>query len=150
MTSKAAVHDFLAQRSLALIGMSRGGKKFGNSIYQELSAKGYRVLPVHPTAEAIGGARCYPSLRALPEAVGGVVVVVPPAETEKVVREAAEAGIRRVWLQQGAESPAAVRFCEEQGMQVVHGECILMFAEPAAFYHRMHRWVWGLLGRLPQ
>lgn len=149
MTSQAAVRDFLAQRTLALVGMSRGGKKFGNTIHQELSAKGYRVLPVHPSAETIGDARCYPSLEALPEKVGGVIVVVPPAETEKVVREAAAAGIRRVWMQQGAESPAAIRFCEEQGMQVVPGECILMFAEPAAFYHRMHRWVWGLLGKLP-
>ncbi len=78
------------------------------------------------------------------------MLVVPPAETEKVVHEAAEVGIRRVWMQQGAESGVAIRFCEEHGIDVVHGECILMFAEPAEFYHRMHRWVWGLLGKLPE
>jgi predicted CoA-binding protein len=66
------------------------------------------------------------------------------------VRDAAAAGIRRVWMQQGAESEAAIRFCAENGISAVHGECILMFAEPAAFYHRMHRWVWGLLGKLPR
>jgi hypothetical protein len=31
----------------------------------------------------------------------------------------------------------------------VHGECILMFAQPSSF-HRLHRWVWGLLGKLPR
>jgi hypothetical protein len=31
----------------------------------------------------------------------------------------------------------------------VHGECILMFAEPAAFFHRAHRWIWRMLGKLP-
>jgi predicted CoA-binding protein len=150
MTTKAAVNDFLSQRSLAVVGVSRGGKKFGNTAYKELKAKGYRLFPVHPNAESIEGDRCYPNLRALPEPVGGVLIVVPPAQTEQVVREVAAADIRRIWMQQGAESEAAIRFCEENGVSAVHGECVLMFAEPAAFYHRMHRWLWGLLGKLPR
>jgi predicted CoA-binding protein len=150
MTTKAVVNDFLSQRSLAVVGVSRGGKKFGNTAYKELKAKGYRLFPVHPNAESIEGDRCYPNLGALPEPVGGVLIVVPPAQTEQVVREVAAADIRRIWMQQGAESEAAIRFCEENGVSAVHGECVLMFAEPAAFYHRMHRWLWGLLGKLPR
>jgi predicted CoA-binding protein len=150
MTTKAAVKDFLDQRTLAVVGVSRKGRKFGNAAYNELKAKGYQVYPVHPHADTLEGDRCYPSLSALPEPVGGVLIVVPPHETEKVVRDAAEAGVRRVWMQQGAQSQAAIQFCEEQEISVIHGECILMFAEPAAFHHRLHRWVWGLLGKLPQ
>ncbi len=150
MTSKAVVTDFVAQRTLAVVGVSRQGKKFGNMAFRELKAKGYRLLPVHPQAEMIEGERCYPSLAALPEPVDGVLVVVPPAETEKVVREAAAAGIQRIWMQQGAESPAAIKFCQENGLDAVHGECILMFAEPAAWFHRAHRWIWKLLGKLPK
>ncbi|MBI4165543.1 MAG: CoA-binding protein [Acidobacteria bacterium] len=150
MTSRAAVSDFVGQQKLAIVGASRRKGKFGNMALKELRAKGYKLFPVHPEADMIEGQKCYRSFSALPEAVGGVLVVVPPAQAEKVVREAAEAGIRRVWLQQGAESPAAVRFCEENGMSVVHSECILMFAEPAAWFHRAHRWVWKLLGKLPQ
>jgi predicted CoA-binding protein len=149
MTTKATVNNFLAQQTLAVVGVSRGGQKFGNTALKELKAKGYRLFPIHPEAESIQGERCYPSLGALPEAVGGVLIVVPPAETEKVVRDAAQADIRRVWMQQGAESQAAIRFCEENGISVVHGECILMFAQPSSF-HRLHRWVWGLLGKLPR
>jgi predicted CoA-binding protein len=150
MTPKALVTDFVSQRKLAVVGVSRQGKKFGTMAFRELKAKGYRLLPVHPKAETIEGERCYPNLAALPEPVDGVLVVVPPAETEKVVREAAAAGIKRVWMQQGAESPAAIKFCQENGLNVVHGECILMFAEPAAWFHRAHRWVWKLLGKLPK
>ncbi|NOY06371.1 MAG: CoA-binding protein, partial [Chlorobi bacterium] len=62
---------------------------------------------------------------------------------------AAENGIRRIWMQQGAESEEAIRFCEEHGINVVHGECIMMFMEDPAFMHRAHRWVWKLLGKLP-
>ncbi len=150
MTSKAAVADFVSQRKLAVVGVSRKKMKFGNLAFRELKRKGYKLFPVHPHAEQLEGERCSASLAALPEPVDGLLVIVPPAQAEQVVREAAAAGIRRVWLQQGAGSPAAIRFCEDNGISVVHGECILMFAEPAAWYHRAHRWVWGLLGKLPQ
>jgi predicted CoA-binding protein len=150
MTSKTAVDDFVSQKTLALVGVSRQSKKFGNYALRELTQRGYRVFPVHPVAEIIEGEKCYPSLRQLPEAVGGVVAIVPPTQTEKVVREAAAAGIKRVWMQQGAASPDAIRFCQESGISEIHGECILMFASPVKSVHNVHRWVWRLLGRLPK
>ena len=150
MTSKAAVMGFVNQRSLAVVGVSRSGKKFGNTAYREQKAKGYRLVPVHPQAEMLEGDRCARSLAALQAPVGGVLVIVPPSQAERVVGEAAAAGIRRVWLQQGAESQAAIKLAESKGMTVVAGECILMFAEPAGFGHRAHRWVKGITGRLPK
>jgi len=150
MTSKAEVVDFVNQRSLAVVGVSRSGRKFGNVAYRELKAKGYRLVPVHPEAETLEGDRCARSLASLPAPVGGVLVIVPPSQAERVVGEASAAGIRRVWLQQGAESKAAIQLAEAKGMSVVAGECILMFAEPASFGHRAHRWVKGVFGRLPR
>ena len=149
MTSKTAVDDFISQKALAVIGVSRGGQKFGNIAYRELKDKGYKLYPIHPTAETLEGDRAYPDFKSLPEKVGGVLIVVPPAQTEKVVREAVSAGITRVWMQQGAESEAAIRFCQENGIAEVHGECIMMFAGKN-FFHKPHRWVWGLLGKLPK
>ncbi len=150
MISRQVIDRFLDQRELAVVGASRTGRKFGNTVYRELKAKGYKLRLVHPQAETIEGERCYPSLRELPGPVGGVVIVVPPNQTEKVVRDAAAAGIKRVWMQQGAESAAAILACEEAGLEVVHGCCILMFAEPAGLRHRVHRGVLRLLGRLPR
>jgi predicted CoA-binding protein len=149
VTEKAVVEDLLSQRTWAVVGVSRSGKKFGNAASRELRNRGYRMIPVHPEADSIDGERCYRSLHELPEQVGALLVVVPPSETEKIVREASEAGISRVWMQQGAESAAAIRHCNENGMSLVHGECILMFAGPTGV-HKFHRWVWRLLGKLPQ
>jgi predicted CoA-binding protein len=150
MNSKHVIDEFLSQRTLAVVGVSRSGKKFGNAVLRDLAGKGYRVFPVNPNAQLIDGKPCYPNLRSLPEPVGGVVAVVPPEETERVVREAQEAGIGRVWMQQGAESESAIRFCKDHKMQEVHDECILMFAQPAAVPHRIHRFFRGLFGKLPQ
>lgn len=148
MTSRAAVDSFLAQPAIALVGMSRSGKKFGNLACRELTTKGYRVYPIHPVAQTIDGRRCYQRLADLPEAVDAVLVVVPPGQAEATVREAAAAGIHHVWLQQGAESPEVLKACREAGIEAVSGECILMFANPHG-YHKAHKWVWGLLGKLP-
>jgi predicted CoA-binding protein len=149
MISKAVVEDFISQKALAIVGVSRGGQKFGNMAYRELKAKGYQLYPIHPSAETLEGDRAYADFKSLPEKVGGVLVIVPPGQTEKVVREAAETGILRVWMQQGSESKAAIQFCKENGIAEVYGECILMFAGKS-FFHKPHRWVWGLLGKLPK
>ena len=150
MSGEDVISDFLAQKRLALVGVSRSGKKIGNMVLKKLNAKNYRIFPVHPKAAIIDRHSCSRSLSELPEKVGGAILVIPPAETEKVVREAAKAGIPRVWMQQGSESETAIRFCEENGIAVTHGQCIMMFAEPAAFYHRVHRWIWRLLGKVPR
>lgn len=150
MTTRETVDDFLSHKKLAVVGCSSSGKKFGNVIFKELRSKGYQLTPVHPRAEAIQGVPCAKSLAELPAPVEGVVVVVPPPQTEQVVKEAAAAGITRVWMQQGAESDEAIRFCEANGVSAVHSECILMFAEPAGFPHSFHRFLWKLFGKLPK
>ncbi len=149
MSSKQAVADFIAQRSLAVVGVSRSGKGFGNAALRELRTNGYRLFPVHPSATEVQGLPCSPDLRCLPEPVGGVLIVVPPEQTEAVVRDAAAAGIRRVWMQQGSSSPRALQACVEAGVEVVHGECILMFLAKGPALHRFHRGLRRLLGRLP-
>jgi predicted CoA-binding protein len=149
MVTRASVDRFLACRSLAVVGASRKGNKFGNTILKELARKGYEVFPVHPEADRIDGRAAYPRLESVAGKAEGAVIVVPPAATEKVVAEAADAGITKLWLQQGAESEEAIRICRERGIDVVFGECILMFAEPAAFIHRVHRWINGVMGKLP-
>jgi len=151
MTTKHEIDEFLAQKTLAIVGVSRSGKKFGNTILKDLTRLGYRLLPIHPEAAEVDGVRAFPSFAALPEPVGGVIVCVPPARTESVVKEASTHGIRRVWLQQGAGSAEAIRFCLEQGMSVVHGECVLMYPKPTtSWIHGAHRWIWDLIGRTPR
>ena len=150
MTRSDAVDDFLAQKALALAGASRGGKKFGNALLRELRTKGHEVLPVHPEVGEIDGVPCAASLAALPKPVGGLVVVVNPAQAAGLVREAAAAGIPRIWMQQGSSSPEALALCEELGIEAIHGECLLMFARPVQGVHGFHRWLRGFFGKLPR
>ena len=80
MTSRAAIEAFLARPAIAIAGVSRSGKKFGNLAWRELRAKGYRVHAIHPSADVIDGERCYRTFADLPEPVDALLVVVPPSD----------------------------------------------------------------------
>jgi predicted CoA-binding protein len=150
MTTKAAIQEFLSLKVLAVAGASRNTAKFGYTIFHDLKTRGYTVYPINPNAETIDGEKCYPSLAALPQKPDGIVIVTPPAQSEALVREAGKAGIQHVWLQQGADSPAAIKFCEQNGLKVVAGECIFMYFEPTAWFHGAHRWINSVIGKGPQ
>jgi predicted CoA-binding protein len=146
--TRAAVDEFLAKPAVAIVGASRSVRKFGNVAMRELRARGYRVYPIHPVAESIDTVPCYTRFEKLPERVDALLVVVPAIAAIDVVRDAAAAGVRYVWLQQGAESDDLLRVCRDLGLAVVSKECILMHAQPKGF-HKLHRWIWGALRKLP-
>jgi predicted CoA-binding protein len=150
MTSKKTVEEFFAQPALAVVGVSRTGKKFGNSAYKTLKEKGYNVYQINPKSESIDGEKCYPDFKSIPDRVSGAVMVIKPIHAVKVLLEALDSGIKYVWLQQGADSKEAIDFCIKNGIHVVHGECIIMFAEPVKSFHRFHRWIWTIAGKMPK
>ncbi len=148
-TRKDHVDEFLKQESFALLGVSRKKGKFGNIVFKHLKKHNYRVYPVNPNADTIEGETCYNDLLSLPEPVGGAIVVLPPAQTEKVVKDLVQAGISRVWMQQGAQSHEAIDYCNAHNVTVIANECILMFAHPVAGIHKFHHWLWKIFNKLP-
>lgn len=150
MVTQALINEFLSSKTLAVVGVSSRRRGFGYTVYNDLKEKGYTVYPVNPKTTSIDGDLCYPDVLVLPERVDGVVFVVPPAQTEVILGDVAEAGIRKVWMQQGAESEEAIAFCEAHDISVVHGECIMMFARPTSFPHNAHRWLRKSFGKLPE
>ena len=119
--------EFLNKKNVfAVVGASRDPKKYGHQVYKDLRKAGYRVYPVNPNADEILGDRCYPSIEDLPVKPDVVDIVVPPKITERVVKTCRKLGIRKVWMQPGSESEAAIKFCEENGMDVVHGVCVMV------------------------
>jgi predicted CoA-binding protein len=128
MDRQESIDRFLAVKSVAVVGASRDRSKYGNIVFRRLLGLGLRVYAVNPNAETVEGERAYPSLAGLPEKVEGAVLVVPPPETERVVREAVAAGIPAIWLQPGAESSEAIRYCESEGLCLIYDACILVAA----------------------
>jgi hypothetical protein len=150
MTNKQAIEDFLNQKSIAVVGVSRNKTKFGNAIFTELVNRNYNVYPVNPNLNTFEGRKCYASLKDLPQGVECAILSVKPEEAKKIVVDAKEAGIKRIWFQQGCKSDEAICFCKENSINEIHNQCILMHAEPVVSIHKFHRWLWKLIGQFPK
>jgi predicted CoA-binding protein len=127
MNENEKIEAFLSSGPYAVVGASTDRNKYGNKVLRCYLQHGKKVYPVHPKAKEVEGQTCYPSLRDLPEQVRAASVITPPPMTERVVGDAHAAGLEFVWMQPGAESPAAVARAEELGMTVIAGgPCVLV------------------------
>jgi predicted CoA-binding protein len=99
---------------------------------------------VNPATDVLNGERCYHTVAEVPEPLDGVLVMVNAKAAKEVVEACVSRGVPRVWLHRGAGpgavSDEAVTLCRDAGIDVVDGACPLMFAEPVARFHRVHRW----------
>lgn len=120
------IQDFINRRVWAVVGVSRDPSKYGNRIFHTLLKAGYTVYPVNPNVNEIDGHRVFPTLADLPEPPEVVDVVVPPRITEQIVRECAQSGLKRVWMQPGSESEEAIDFCRQREIEVVYGVCAMV------------------------
>ena len=151
---KESVDDFLAQKRIAVLGVSRGGREAANTVYRKLRGAGYQVFAVNPNADEVEGDTCYPNLTSIPGGVEAVVIATSPEVTESVVRDCAEQGISRVWMHRsfgkGSVSQAAADFCRDNNITVIPGGCPMMFCAPVDFGHTCMRWILNLTGGLPK
>jgi uncharacterized protein len=145
-----SIKAFLSQEHIGIAGVSRKPSKFGNAIFKELKMKHYNLYPVHPVLETFEGEMCYKTISDLPSEVTAIILCTQPAKTFGLLKAAHEKNIRHIWLQQGAQTDDAVLFAQEHKINLIHRECVLMFAEPAAFIHRFHRSINKLFGLYPK
>jgi uncharacterized protein len=151
--SLETIEDFLAQKRIAMVGISREPRSFSVMLFDELCRRGYDVVPVNPHIPSVLGRRCFARLQDIQPPVDAALLMTSPAVTDTVVSDCAEAGIHRVWMYRaagsGAVSPKALAFCQERGIQVVPGQCPFMFLPNAGTIHRLHGIVRRITGRYP-
>lgn len=147
-TMKEAASEFLAQKRIAVTGVSRKSKEHGsNVVFKRLRDRGYDVFAVNPNADEVEGAHSYHDLRSIPGGVDAVVIATAPDKAEGTMRECAELGITHVWMHrsygQGSVSAAATAYGREHGITVIDGGCPLMFDPTADVGHKVMRMVFA-------
>ncbi len=119
--------EFLKKTNvIAVVGVSRNKEKYGYKIYKALKNAGYKVYPINPNADRIEGDKCFPSISSLPVKVDVVITVVPPKITEKVIREMAELGLKKLWMQPGSESDEVIEKARSLGIKFVAKMCFVV------------------------
>ena len=125
-----AIAEFVAQKRWAVVGASNNHEKFGRRIFDHLRQKGYDVVPVNPSLDALDdGTLVYKSVKDIPQAPDVVDLVVPPPATLQVVRDCIDAGVRRMWFQPGTMNAEALALAERSGIAVIAtGACAMVEA----------------------
>jgi len=154
-TIKEAASDFLANKRVAVTGVSREANGHGgNVVYQRLRDRGYEVFAVNPNADEVEGDPSYHDLRSIPGGVDAVVIATRPEHAEETMRECAELGIRQVWMHRGpgpgSVSETAAAYGRDRGITVIAGGCPCMFDPAADIGHKAMRAVLTLTGKVPR
>jgi predicted CoA-binding protein len=152
--SLETIHDFLAQKRIAIAGISRNPASFSVVMFRELQRRGYDVVPVNPNAAELQGQTCFARMQDIQPPVDAALLMTSPDATESVVNDCAAANIKRVWMYKaagkGAVSEKAVAKCRQLGIQIVPGECPFMFLPETERIHRFHGFFRELTGRYPR
>jgi predicted CoA-binding protein len=152
---KQAASEFLANRRVAVTGVSRSPEDHGaNVVYKRLRDRGYQAFAVNPNAERVEGDPAYDDLRSIPGGVEAVVIATSPAHAEDTMRECADLGIKHVWMHRsfggGSVSDAAAEYGRAHGITVIDGGCPCMFEPTADLGHKAMRIVFTLNGHVPR
>lgn len=151
------VQDFLAQKKIAVVGVSDKRETGSNMAYTKFKDNNYQVYPVNPRISEFQGAPCYPDLKSIPETPDAVFILANPNVTDQIVQECVDLGVKHIWMHcmmgtrpglaknMTSVSQDAVQMCRENGIQVIPGSCPNQFLDPD-FGHKMMRGMWGLFG----
>lgn len=153
------VQDFLAQKKIAVVGVSDKRDTGCNLNYKKFKESGYRVFGINPRITMFDGDPCYPDLKTLPEKPDAVFILASPRVTDQIVQQCVELGVKHVWMHcmmgtkpglaasMTSVSPDAVTLCQENEIAVIPGACPNQFLKPD-FGHGMMRGLWRLFGFL--
>lgn len=121
------IETFLSSKAFAVAGASQDRNKFGNKVLRCYLQHHKKIFPINPHETMIEGIACVDSLANLPEEVQSLSIVTPPPITEKIVEQAIAKGVKNIWMQPGAESPAAIQNCLKHHVNIIaRGPCLLV------------------------
>lgn len=145
-----AVQEFVSKKHIAIAGISKDPKKFGNAVLKELKNKGYSIYPVHPEISETEGIKCYKNISELPDTVESLFISTKPGKTPDLVKAAHNKNIKHIWLQQGAQHDETLKYAIENKLNIIYKQCILMFTEPVTSIHKYHRGFNKIFGIYPK
>jgi uncharacterized protein len=150
MNKKQSIQEFLAPKKIAVAGVSGNIKKFGYAIFKELREKGFDICPINPNLEEVDGVKAYKSVLDIPDGYEKLFIVTPKIETDAIIKQAAEKGIKHIWVHQTSNTKETEIIAKNLNLDLIHKECIFMFADPVQSIHKFHKTIWKLLGLLPK
>jgi uncharacterized protein len=123
---KAIIQLIKESKTIAVVGMSKNPSKEAHKIPKYLKERGYKVIPVNPTADVILGEKAYKSLVEIPETVDIVDVFRPNEVTPDVVKSAVKLKPKLIWLQLGISNAMSREIAMEHNIPYIENKCLMV------------------------
>jgi predicted CoA-binding protein len=144
-TVNELVQDFLAQKKIAVVGVSDKRETGCNAAYKKFKQAGYTVSAVNPRLTTFEDDPCYPDLKSIPEKPDAVFILTNPKVTEEIVQQCLMGTKPGLAVGMTSVSQDAVHMCHENGITVIPGACPNQFLH-ADFGHAMMRVMFRTFG----
>ena len=112
-------------KNVAVVGLSNKLGRPSLTVASYLKGQGYRIIPVNPAIQEVGGDKCYPDLASVPDRIDIVDVFRKSDEVLPVVDAAIKIGAKAIWMQEGIVNEEAADKAREAGLMVVMDKCML-------------------------
>jgi acyl-CoA synthetase (NDP forming) len=151
VTPREHIDDFLAQETIALVGVSRKPQALSRKLFEQWRKEGKQVIPVNPEAEELGGVRAYGRISDVQPLPPAALIMVDKQRTPELVEQCRALGVPRVWVHFASTPKGGIDAAPgaEEGY-LIQGECPFMFLPEAGFIHRLHAGILKLTGRYPK
>jgi predicted CoA-binding protein len=111
-------------KTIAVVGLSPNPGRPSYGVSRAMQGFGYTIIPVHPAAREILGAKAYPRLSDVPGSIDLVDVFRRPEHIGGVVDECLALKLKNLWIQDDIINIPAAERARAEGMTVVMNRCI--------------------------
>jgi uncharacterized protein len=145
------ITEFLKQKRIAIIGLSRKPSSFSKSVNEEFQKQQYETIPVNPKADEINGTKCYASVKKIEGGVDAAFIIMNTEHVDAALQDCIDAGIQHIWIHQGIKpNESLVNQAFEKNLNVITGYCPFMFLAGTQFPHNIHVFFLKLFGKYPK
>ena len=109
---------------IAVVGLSPNPARPSHGVARSLQRFGYSIIPIHPTAIEVLGAKAYRRLSEVPGQIDLVNVFRRAEFIGPVIEDCLALGIKAIWIQEGIVNERAAHRARDGGMTVVMDRCI--------------------------
>jgi len=152
MKSIKPINDFFRSETYAIVGISGKKKHFGNYVFKQLLQRNFSLVPVHRELKTFENIECHRSVSEATkhQKIDAAIVLVNKNNSREAVTDCIEAGVKNIWVQQGSEISEIIETADRHGVNLIYGECIIMFLDNPGLGHKLHRTMNKIFGLYPK
>jgi hypothetical protein len=111
-------------RNIAVVGLSPNPARPSHAVARAMQRFGFNIIPVHPAAAEVLGAKAYRRLSEVPLGIDLVNIFRRAEFVDEVVNDCLALKLKAIWIQEGIVNDAAAARAQAAGIIVVMDRCI--------------------------